>query len=103
MIARSEGAVDRARAGSAQASLLRNRVAALRTARALLAAEAAPAAFSREQLAAALPPVTSLLAKCQKGQAGHAPNSPTHTRLARMIGPLQLARDLLAAALDAAP
>lgn len=79
--------------GSAQHSLLRNRLRALYLCQELLAGHAPDC--TREELLAALPPVQSILHKASQAQRKYAPGTRPYQRFAPLIRAMQLSQALL--------
>lgn len=65
--------------GTAQHTLLKNRIQALRIAAALLG-ETGAGGYPAQELSAALEPLASIVRKCTKAQAKYAPGSAQHRR-----------------------
>ena len=84
--------------GTAQHTLLKNRIQAMEIARRLLAeGEAAPS--SAQELTDALEPVASALRKCEKARSKYAPDSGQYRRYGGTIQAMELARELMEAEL----
>lgn len=99
-IRRCEAAQGKFPAGSSQHSLLRNRLEALQVSRALIEARLGGGdGATAEELAAALPPVGSILHKCRAAQAKYAPGSAQYDRFERMVRPMRLVKALIEEAL----
>lgn len=91
--------------GTAQYSLLKNRIKALRISEALITTvrDALPEQVSqrfkelypKDELEKALPPVISIIRKCEKAQSKYAEGTAHYNRFAKMIQPLQLSKTLL--------
>lgn len=85
LIARCEKALPQFAAGTSQHTLLANRLGALRLARSLLAVGAEHEILSRKEIEAARAPLASILYKCERAVAKHAPGSVTYTKLEKQI------------------
>lgn len=81
--------------GTPQATLLRNRIAALLAAEALLAADGSIRAFTAEQLRAAHAPLLSIRNKSANARAKWQPDTPTYRRLTPTIEAMDLCLSLL--------
>lgn len=82
--------------GTAQHSLLRNRLEAMYIAKALMEQGTAPG-YSKQQLLQALRPIGSSIGKCQKAQEKYAPDTTQYRRYVPMLAALHRAKDLIAA------
>lgn len=82
--------------GTSQYSLLRNRLKALLISEALIADGRITDDFTREELADALRPITSIITKCEKAQAKLAASGSQHARLKNIIRAMRLAENLIA-------
>lgn len=83
-------------AGSAQHTLLKNRVHALTVAKGLLEGTGR---YSPEELEAALPPITSIIRKCEKAQGKYAAGTTQYIRFQGMLTAMRLAQTLVSQAL----
>lgn len=103
MAQRSEKAQAKFAPGTAQHTLQKNRIAALRIAAALientLGGQDAAAGLSTEALEKAQAPLASLISKSEKAQTKLAPGSWQHSMLEKNLQALRLALPLLEAAL----
>lgn len=77
--------------GTPQHTLLRNRIKALRIARALLMEDGSASAYSDAELSDAIRPIASIISKCQSGKQKHASGSATYARLQRTIDAMETA------------
>ncbi|MPM56309.1 hypothetical protein SDC9_103111 [bioreactor metagenome] len=77
--------------GTAQHTLLKNRIQALQIARGLLA-ETGTGGYSAQELSAALEPLASILRKCAKAQAKYVPGSVQHRRFNGTMAAMELCR-----------
>ena len=84
LIARCEKALPKFAAGTSQHTLLVNRLSALRLGQALMP-RSNEVSFSRKELEAARAPLASILHKCERAVAKHAPGSVTYTKLEKQI------------------
>lgn len=76
--------------GTSQYSLLKNRLKALSISKALILDE--EQSYSMDDLQKALPPITSIIQKCKKGQEKHTVNTPTFRRLQSQINAMMIAK-----------
>ncbi|WP_195985996.1 hypothetical protein [Clostridium sp. D33t1_170424_F3] len=81
--------------GTPQHSLLRNRIKALTIVKALLLHESVTDSYSKEELLAALPPISSIISKCEKAQRKFAEGTPHDRRFREMIEAMRLCKTLL--------
>ena len=87
-LARCETALLKFRRGSAQHTLLVRRIAALRTACALLSESTRD--YTRAELEAALPPLRSIAAKCEKARSKYGPDAPQRARFDPLVGAMEV-------------
>lgn len=92
-ISRCEKIQPKFQPGTAQHSLLKNRLRALRTAQRLLSGEAG--GIPKEELEAALPPAASILRKTEAARRKHPADSPAYKRFSPTIRAMELVKDLL--------
>lgn len=83
--------------GTAQYSLLKNRLSALRVAQRLLSG--AGGEIQREDLEAALPPIASTLYKTETARRKHPEGSMTYQRLSPTVRSMEMVKELLEQAL----
>jgi len=85
--------------GSAQASLLRNRIKALSVAQILLKQNLnlfiEPTTISKEELIESLPPLNSIINKCEKAQLKSKPGSSNELRLSKLIIAMNICIELI--------
>jgi hypothetical protein len=79
--------------GTSQYSLLKNRLKALYISKALILEE--EQTYSMDDLQKALPPITSVIQKCKKGQEKHTVNTPTYRRLQSQINAMMIAKSYI--------
>lgn len=82
-------------AGTAQHTLLKNRIAALTVALGLLEGDRYP----RAALEAALPPVASIIHKCEAAQGKYAPGTGQYARFQGLLTAMRVAEGLVTEAL----
>lgn len=96
IIVRCEAAKGKFAPGTAQHSLLRNRLEAMYIAKALMEQDTAHG-YSKQQLLQALRPICSSIGKCQKAQGKYAPGTTQYGRYVPMLAALHRAKDLITA------
>lgn len=96
MIAREEAFLPRFQPGTAQHSLLQNRITALQTVCSLIKGHARP---SLDELRFALPRVESLCSKLHKARKKHPAESAAYRRLTPMVHKMQQATAIIRQAL----
>ncbi len=91
VISRCEKMQPKFAAGTSQHTLLQNRLQALYIAESLLKDENA-AEYTKEDLGKALPPLSSIISKCEKAQLKFTEGSSHHTRWQTMIKAMNLSK-----------
>lgn len=86
--------------GTAQHSLLHNRIKVLKIVQSLLTVDEHSQTYSRDELTAALPPIQSILGKTTKAQSKQTPGSAADKRLTALITAMTLAQALLIEAIE---
>lgn len=86
--------------GSAQHSLLKNRIKALSVSKTLLSEGSGNHSFTKEELTEALAPVSSIISKCEKAKQKFQEGSGHHTRLQNMIKAMEISKALILAELE---
>lgn len=81
--------------GTSQHSLLKNRIKALYISKALIANENVMDKYTKEELIEALPPVTSIISKCEKAQLKFEEGTAHHTRLKKIIEAMYISKTLI--------
>ena len=84
LIERCEKVLPQFAEGTSQRTLLVNRLSALRIGQALMT-RSKDVQLSRKELEAARAPLASILHKCERAVAKHAPGSVTYTKLEKQI------------------
>jgi hypothetical protein len=79
--------------GTAQHTLLKNRIKALNISKAFLADD--DVTYTKEELVEALPPVTSIIHKCEKSQLKFLEGTAHHTRLKNIIKSMNISKSLI--------
>nr|WP_041137963.1 hypothetical protein [Beduini massiliensis] len=80
--------------GSSQHTLLKNRIKALYIAKALVKQEDL-SLYTTKELCQALPPITSIIHKCEKGQSKFEKETPYYQRFVPLINAMSLSLKLL--------
>lgn len=91
-ITRCEKAQLKFKEGTSQHSLLKNRLYALHVSKGLI--EGADT-YAEEQLRSALPPITSIIHKCEKAQVKFQEGTSNHTRFKIIIEAMYLAKSYI--------
>ena len=81
--------------GTSQHTLLKNRIKALYISKALITGENISETYTKEELIEALPPVTSIISKCEKAQLKSVEGTSYHTRLKNMIKAMYISKSLI--------
>lgn len=81
--------------GTAQHTLLKNRIKALLIPKALMPGENAADKYTEPELTKALPPIISIRTKCEKALPGLASNVHQRNRLEHIIKAMRIAESLL--------
>ncbi len=86
--------------GTSQYSLLKNRIKALYISKSLLMKENVMAQYSKADLEEALPPVSSIINKCEKAQQKFKEGTTHHTRFKNMINAMYVSKALIVEAIE---
>lgn len=86
--------------GSSQHTLLKNRIKALYIAKSLITNENIFSVYTKEDLTAALLPISSIISKCEKAQQKQVEGTPHYTRFHNMINAMNIAKSLITKALE---
>lgn len=81
--------------GTSQHTLLKNRIKALNISKSLIAHENIMDKYTKEELIEALPPVSSIISKCEKAQLKFAEGTAHHTRLNNIIKAMYISKSLI--------
>lgn len=81
--------------GTSQHTLLKNRIKALYISKALVGDENIIEKYTKEELIKALPPVNSLMSKCEKAQQKFQEGTYHHTRLKKIINAMYISKELI--------
>ena len=86
--------------GSSQHSLLKNRIKALYISKSLITNENVMDKYTKVELVEALPPVSSIISKCEKAQQKFKEGTSHHTRFKNMIKAIYISKTLITEALE---
>mgnify|MGYP003282319370 CR=1 FL=1 len=86
--------------GTSQHSLLKNRIKALYISKALLEGEDITEVYSKEDLANALPKITSIISKSENGIKKFKDGHSTYTRFKKIIDAMNTCKALVLEAID---
>jgi hypothetical protein len=81
--------------GTSQHTLLKNRIKALYISKSLITDEDIMDKYTKEELIEALPPVSSIISKCEKAQLKFAEGVAQHTRLKNIIKAMYISKALI--------
>lgn len=81
--------------GTSQYSLLKNRIKALYISKSLITDENIIDTYTKEELMEALPPVTSIISKCEKAIQKFEEGTPHYTRFKKIIDAMYIAKSLI--------
>lgn len=81
--------------GTSQHTLLKNRVKALYISKGLITDQDIMEKYTKEELIEALPPVSSIISKCEKAQLKFTEGSSHHTRLEKIIKTMYISKSLI--------
>jgi hypothetical protein len=81
--------------GTSQHTLLKNRIKAMYISKSLLAGENIMDKYTKEELLEALPPVSSVISKCEKAQLKFVEGTSNYTRLKNIIKPMYISKSLI--------
>ena len=95
IIVRCEKSKLKCKEGTSQHTLLKNRLKAMYISNSLLMKEDVLDKYTQEELQEALPPVLSIIHKCEKAQAKHEDGSSHYNRFQKMIDAMQISKRLI--------
>jgi len=81
--------------GTSQHSLLKNRLNALYISQSLITGENIMDKYTKEELIKAMPPVSSIISKCEKGQQKFEKGTRHHTRFKNIINAMDISKSLI--------
>lgn len=100
VIGRCEKMLPKFADGSSQHSLLLNRIKALYIAKSLMLNESTKNKYIKEELIAALPPLSSIISKCEKARQKHMEGTTHYTRFQNMINAMTIAKTKVSVELE---
>ena len=86
--------------GTSQHTLLKNRIKALYIAKLLITEQNVTGKYTKQDLINALPPVTSIISKCEKAQLKSSEGTANFTRLEEIIKTMYIAESLIIYEID---
>lgn len=81
--------------GTSQHTLLKNRIKALYISQLLITGKEISESYTKEELEEALPPISSVISKCEKGQQKFNEGTSTHTRFKNIIEAMLISKALI--------
>ncbi|MBL4934520.1 hypothetical protein JK636_01965 [Clostridium sp. YIM B02515] len=81
--------------GTSQHTLLKNRIKALYISKSLITDEDIIDKYTKQELSEALPPVSSVIRKCEKAQLKFVEGTAQHTRLKNIIKAMCISKSLI--------
>ena len=81
--------------GSSQHTLLKNRIKALYISKLLLTDQSIMDKYTKEELIEALPPISSIISKCEKGQLKFKEGTAHYTRFNKIIKAMYISKSLI--------
>ena len=81
--------------GTSSHTLLKNRIKALYISKSLIVNENINEKYTKEELENAMPPVSSIISKCEKAYSKAVEGTSNHTRLKRIIKAMNISKLLL--------
>lgn len=81
--------------GTSQHTLLKNRIKAMYISKSLIADEDVMDKYTKEELEAAIPPVASVISKCEKAKLKAVEGTSNHTRLKKIINAMYVSKSLI--------
>ncbi len=82
-------------AGTSQHTLLKNRIRAMYISKALITGDPTVSQYTKEELLAAIPPVSSIIRKCEKAQEKFSAGTSYHRRFQDIIAAMYLSKALI--------
>lgn len=86
--------------GTSQYTLLKNRIKALYIAKLLLTTQNVIDKYTKDDLINSLPPISSIISKCEKAQLKFAVGTPNNIRLQKIIKTMYIAKALISNEID---
>ncbi|SHH62404.1 hypothetical protein [Clostridium intestinale] len=81
--------------GTSQHTLLKNRIKALYISKVLIMEENIKDKYTKEELMGALPPISSIISKCEKAQLKFTEDSSHYKRLKKTIQAMHISKSLI--------
>jgi hypothetical protein len=81
--------------GTSQHSLLKNRIKAMYISKSSITGENVMDKYTKEELLEALPPVSSVISKCEKAQLKFVEGTFNHTRFKNIIKAMYISKSLI--------
>lgn len=81
--------------GTSQHTLLKNRIKALYISKSLITGENVTDKYTKEELAEALAPISSIISKCEKAQQKFKEGTAHHTRFKNIIKAINISKQLI--------
>jgi hypothetical protein len=81
--------------GTSQHTLLKNRIKALYISKSLITSEDDMDTYTKEEFIEALPPVSSIISKCEKAQLKFIEGTAHHNRLKNIIKAMYISKALI--------
>jgi hypothetical protein len=81
--------------GTSQHTLLKNRIKAMYISKSLITYENIIDKYTKQELIEALPPVSSIISKCEKAQLKFAEGTSHHTRFKNIINAMYISKALI--------
>jgi len=81
--------------GTPQHTLLKNRIKAMYISKSLIEGENVRDKYTNEELTEALPPVRSIISKCEKAQSKYEEGTPHYTRYNSIIKAMYISESLI--------
>lgn len=81
--------------GTSQHTLLKNRIKAMYISKSLILDENIKDKYTKEELIEALPPVSSIISKCEKAQLKFVEGTSHHTRFKNIIEAMYISKSLI--------
>ena len=81
--------------GTSQHTLLKNRIKALYISKSLITGENIMDKYTKEDLLEALPPISSVISKCEKAQLKFVEGTVNYTRFKNIIKPMYISKSLI--------
>jgi hypothetical protein len=81
--------------GTSQHTLLKNRIKALYISKSLMMEENIMDKYTKKEFMEALPPISSIISKCEKAQLKFTEDSPHYKRLKKTIQAMHISKSLI--------